>query len=162
MIVPMPVLKRVAAVYMLVPMPLLKRVAAVYMLLLAAGVAGYFLATQFHDPMLEGAALTAWRVFDPLMVAGAVMVLMTAYARKRRLDADRGDQSVHREYLEANGTFYFSAALFLALLWNWFGVEWVEPSNAIALVWILIDVTLPLLLVSTAIRLLREGSAQTG
>ena len=146
----------------MVLMPVLKRAAAVYMLLLALGVAGHFLATQFYDPRLEGTALDAWLVFDPLMVAGAVMALVVAFDRKRRLDAGGGDRSVSREYLEANGTLYFTAALFLALLWNWFGVEFVEPSNAEGLVWILIDVTFPLLMASTGIRLLREASVQNG
>ncbi len=44
----------------------------------------------------------------------------------------------------------------LMLLWNWFGVQWAEPSNDVGLVWTLIDSTLPLLLASTGIRLLRD------
>ena len=131
------------------------RVVAVCMLLLAAVVAGHFLANQFYDPGLEGAARTVWRVIDPLMVAGLVMVLLAAFARKRRLDAD---PAVDREYLEANVVFYYSAALLLGLLWNWFGVEWVDPSNDVGWMWTVIDVTLPLLLASTAIRLLRAPS----
>ena len=96
-----------------------------------------------------------WRVIDPLMVAGLVMVLLAAFARKRRLDAD---PAVGREYLETNVVFYYSAALLLGLLWNWFGVEWVDPSNDVGWMWTVIDVTLPLLLASTAIRLLRSPS----
>ncbi len=53
-------------------------------------------------------------------------------------------------------TFYGAAALLLALLWNWFGVQWVEPGNDSGLLWIVIDVTVPLLLASTALRLLRR------
>ena len=131
------------------------RVVAVCMLLLAAVVAGHFLANQFYDPGLEGAARTVWRVIDPLMVAGLVMVLLAAFARKRSLDAD---PAVDREYLEANVVFYYSAALLLGLLWNWFGVEWVDPSNDVGWMWTVIDVTLPLLLASTGIRLLRAPS----
>lgn len=143
-------------------MPVLKRAAAVYMLLLAVGVAGHFLATQFYDPMLEGTGRDAWLIFDPLMVAGAVMALVVAFDRKRRLDAGGGDRSLSREYLEVNGTLYFTAALFLALLWNWFGTQFVEPSNDMGLVWLLIDITFPLLMAATGIRLLREASAQSG
>ena len=51
-------------------MTALKRLAAAYMLLLAAVVAVHFLVNQFYDPMLEGTALTVWRILDPLMVAG--------------------------------------------------------------------------------------------
>ena len=136
-------------------MAVLMRAAAVYMLLLAVVVAGHFLANQFYDPALEGTSLTVWRVIDPLMVAGLVMVLVFAFARKRRLDAN---PAVDREYLETNVVFYYSAALLLALLWNWFGFEWVEPSNSAGWIWTVIDVTLPLLLASTGIRLLRSPS----
>ncbi len=143
-------------------MTALKRLAAAYMLLLAAVVAVHFLVNQFYDPMLEGTALTVWRILDPLMVAGVVMALIVASCRKCRRDADKAAQSLDREYLEANFTFYYSAAILLGLLWNWFGVEWVDPRNDIGLLWTLIDATLPLLLASTGIRLLREGATQAG
>jgi hypothetical protein len=136
---------------------LVKRLAAVYLILLAVVVAGHFLATQLYDPMLEGAALDVWRVLDPLMVSGAIIALVVALDRK----LNGGDsQGITREYLEANFTFYFSAALLLAITWNWFGVEWVEPRNDQGLLWIFIDSTLPLLLASTGIRLLRESSSR--
>ena len=143
-------------------MTALKRLAAGYMLLLAVAVAAHFVATQLYDPTLEGAGLTVWRILDPLMVAGVVMALIAASARKRHLDANTADRSVSREYIETNVTLYYSAGLLLVLLWNWLGIEWVDPPNDNGLVWILIDATLPLLLASTAIRLLRDGSAQTG
>ncbi len=130
--------------------------AAVYLILLAVVVVGHFLATQLYDPMLEGTALNVWRVLDPLMVSGVIIALIVALDRK----LNGGDsQGITRDYLEANFTFYFSAALLLALTWNWFGVEWVEPRNDSALLWLFIDSTLPLLLASTGIRLLREPSS---
>ena len=128
------------------------------MLVLAAVVAvvaGHFLANQFYDPGLEGTSRTVWQIVNPLMVAGLVMVLLAAFARKRSLDAD---PAVGREYLETNVVFYSSAALLLGLLWNWFGVEWVDPGNDVGWMWTVIDVTLPLLLASTGIRLLRAPS----
>ena len=91
-----------------------------------------------------------------------VMARVVAFDRKRRLDAGGGSWSLNRDYLEANGTLYFTAALFLALLWNWFGLEFVEPGNDMRLVWLLIDVAFPLLMAATGIRLLREASAQSG
>ena len=137
----------------------LRRVAAIYMLLVAAAVAVHFLATQLYPPAWGDEASTAWRILDPLMVLGVVAVLVDAVARKCRLAAG---SAVDREYLETNFTFYFSAMLLLLLLWNWFGFEWVEPRNDQALVWMLIDATLPLLLAARGIRLLREESAQAG
>ena len=137
----------------------LRRVAAIYMLWVAVAVAVHFLATQLYPPALADAASTAWRILDPLMVLGVVIVLVFAVARKCRLAAG---SAVDREYLETNFTFYFSAMLLLLLLWNWFGFEWVDPRNDQALVWMFTDATLPLLLASSAVRLLRKESDQAG
>ena len=137
-------------------MTALTRLIAALMLLLAAAVGVNFLAAQFYDPMTEDAAATVWRILDPVMVVGLAIVVIVAFLRKRARDAETLDRSVDREYFEANFVFYYSAALFLLLLWNWFGVEFVDPPNDDGLLWLLIDVTLPLLLASTAIRLLRE------
>ena len=123
------------------------------MLLLAAAVATHFLATQFYAPMLEDAGLKVWKILDPLMVAGLSMALVAAFARKISQNGSAIGQSIDREYLEAKFTFYYSA---LMLLWNWFGVQWAEPSNDVGLVWTLVDSTLPLLLASTGSRLLRD------
>ena len=134
-------------------MAMLKRLVAVYLLLVAVAVLVYLLIIRFYDPALDEAANTVWSILDPLMVVGMVVVLIVAYARKRQVDAGLADQPVHREYLEANVTLYFSAALFLMLLWSWFGFQWGGPDSDILLLWILIDTTVPLLLASTAHRL---------
>ena len=137
-----------------------KLVAGIYMIALAVVVAGHLLATQVYDAGLSGTALTVWRVLDPLMVVGVVMALIVAACRKRCVCNDMTDKSVNREWLEANFTFYFSGALLLALLWNWFGVEWSNPVTADALLWVIIDSTLPFLLGSTSLRLIREATAK--
>ena len=126
------------------------------MLLVAVAVAAHFPVTQLYDPMLEGTALTVWRVLDPLMVIGVAAALIAAFARKRTLDAGADEQPVSREYLSANAMFYYSAALLIALLYNWFGVEFADPPNDDGQVWILIDTTLPILLAASGVRLLRE------
>ena len=137
-------------------MGVVKHLAAIYLLLVAAAVAAHFLVTQFYDPMLEGTALTVWRVLDPLMVVGVAVALIAACCRKRKLQAGTYDEPVSREYLSANVTFYYSAALLIVLLYNWFGVEFSDPQNDVALVWILIDTTFPVLAAVSGIRLLRE------
>ena len=153
-----------------------KLLAALYMLLVAAAVAVNFIAVLFYDPPLGGgwfaysslsdpdpvlgdAGLTAWQILDPLMVAGVVMVMLLAFGAKRRRDSDSSNSTIDREYLESNVTFYFSAFLLLALLWNWIASQWVDPPADIGLLWVFIDSTLPLLLASTAIRLLRRDPA---
>ena len=134
-------------------MAIVLRVTGAYLILVGAAVAVHFLANQFYDPTIEGDSLTVWRILDPLMVIGLAAVGACAWTRKRRVDSDKG---VDRAYLEANVVFYFSAALMIALVWNWFGVQWSEPQNDNGLVWIFIDSTLPVLFVSTGLRMLRE------
>ena len=95
-----------------------------------------------------------------MMLAGILMVLGFALCRKCRQGCDNTDEPITREYFAANLTFYFTAALLLAFLWNWFGVEWVDPRNDNGLVWIFINATLPVLLAKTATSLLREVWSQ--
>ena len=140
-------------------MAAIKLLAAVYMLLVAAAVAVNFIIALFYDPALEDAGATAWQILDPLMVAGVIMVLLLAFSAKRRRDSDSSNSTIDRDYLEANVTFYFSGVLLLALLWNWISSQWVEPAGDIGLLWIFIDTTLPFLLASTGIRLLRRDPA---
>ena len=154
-------------------MSAIKLLAAVYMLLVAAAVAVNFIAVLFYDPPLGGgwfaysdlgtisedAGLTAWQILNPLMVAGVIMVLILAFGAKRRRDSDSSNRAIDREYLEANVTFYFSGVLLLALLWNWISSQWVVPAGYNGLLWVFIDTTLPFLLASTGIRLLRRDPA---
>ena len=137
-----------------------KLMAGIYMIALALVVAGHLLATQVYDADLSSTASTVWRVLNPMMVVGVVMALTVAACRKRCVCNDMADLSVNREWLEANFTFYFSGAMLLALLWNWFGVEWSNPTTTNALLWVIIDSTLPFLMGSTSFRLIREATAK--
>ena len=136
-------------------MTALKTAAGAVLLLIGAAVAVHLIATQLYDPTVEGPALTVWAVLDPLMVVGLLITLFAAWRWKRRVDAD-ADRSVSREWLEANAILYFAAALLLAVLWNWIGTMFSEPSVSEGLLWVAIDSTLPLLLASVGLRLLQE------
>ena len=140
----------------------LKRLISVYLLGVGAMVAIHFLVTRFYDPTWDDASLAAWSVMNPMQVIGVVIAVVVAFLRKRRMCASLSDQSVTREYLEANVVFYFSVPLLLALLWNWFGVQFADPVHSSELLWIFIDVTLPVLLGATAVQLLREAKAEAG
>ena len=140
-------------------MAALKRLVAVYLCVVGAAIALHFLITQFYDPGWADASLPVWQILNPLQVIGLAIVLIVAFQRKRRIDGDTADTSVSRQYVEANFVFYFTAALFLALLWSWFGVQWADPPTSDNQIWIFIDVTLPLLLISTGIRLFGESSS---
>ncbi len=139
----------------------LKRLIAVYLFGVGAMVAIHFLVTRFYDPTWEDASLAAWSVMNPLQVIAVALTVVVAFLRKRRLDGNASDQSMSREYLEANVLFYFSVPLLLALLWNWFGVQFADPAHSSELLWILIDVTLPVLLGVTGHQLLSEAKADS-
>ena len=139
-------------------MAVFKRVTAGYMLLVGAAVAVHFLANQLYDPTVEGASRTVWAILNPLMIVALVAALAIAFERKRRLNGAPG-QPVDREYLEANGTFYYGAALLLALLWNWLGTT-LDPRNEDGWIWTMVDTTLPLLLAANALHLLRQARTE--
>ena len=138
-------------------MSVFKRLAAIYMLLVAVAVAAHFPAHAALRSDVGGHG--AHSVASPRPVDGD----------RRRGCADcrlrqkahiwmpvRMNRPVSREYLSANAMFYYSAALLIALLYNWFGVEFADPPNDDGQVWILIDTTLPVLLAASGVRLLRE------
>ncbi len=133
-----------------------KSLAGVYMILVGAAVAVHFIVTQFYDPFLEDTALTVWRIMDPLMVAATAMAFASATCCKLRIDGGPGEP-VTRGYLENQVGFYVSGVILLALLWNWIGVEFVEPRNDDGLVWIVIDSILPFLLCTAGYRLFRSA-----
>ena len=139
-------------------MAALRRLVAVYLVLVAVAVVVQYLATQFYDPTLAGAGATVWRILDPLMVVGMVPVMLIAYARKRHASAMPADPAAQVESLKASLVLYYSAALFLVLLWNWIGFQWVDPPNDVPLLWTVIDTTVPLLLAATAHRLWHKKS----
>lgn len=139
-------------------MAALKRLAGVYLLLVGVAVTLHFLATQFYDPTWSDASLPVWQVLNPLQIIGVIIVLLVAFGRKRRVDAAAGDTPVTREYFESNVLFYFAAAVLIAHLWNWFGVQWAEPVNNDTQLWIIIDISLALLLIPTSIWLMRNSS----
>ena len=141
-------------------MPIMLRLGALFLICLAPVVGGNLVATQIYDPFLEGAAADLWRVLDPLMVVALGMVIIVALVRKLRLRQGPQDQTITREYLESNATFYFSCALMLALVWNWVGVEAVDPVNTEALIWIFNDAVLPFLSIAAALWMLREASGK--
>lgn len=140
----------------------LKRLIAVYLFGVGAMVAIHFLVTRFYDPAWEDASLAAWSVMNPLQVIAVALTVMVTFLRKQRMCAALSDQTVTREYLEANILFYFSVPFLLALLWNWFGVQFADPAHSSELLWIFLDVTLPVLLCVTGHQLLSEASGKAG
>lgn len=133
-----------------------KVVIALYLVLVGAAVAVNFIVSLFYDPATDDIAATVWRILDPMMVAGLLIVMILALRAKRLRDADSANISIDRRYLEANLTYYSSVVLLLALLWNWISSEWVEPAQDIGLLWIFVNISVSTLLSAVGTRLLRS------
>ena len=102
-----------------------------------------------------------WETLDPLMVLAWVAGMVSTYLRKRAVDCE-GGETVTREYLAANVLFYGFLAVGILFLWSYFNL--LSPdyapagSDAVSVLWMLVDVTLPLLLGAAGADLLRKRS----
>jgi len=130
----------------------MKSLFSTYLKVLAVVLYVQYIGSQFYDPLGEGMAVTVYRILDPLLVLGMVIVLYYAFQRKRAVDSDP-DDGVTREYLEANGVLYVGIALFAALLWSWIGFQFANPENSYGWLWALIDIALPLLFFASSVQL---------
>lgn len=99
-----------------------------------------------------------WMLLDPPMVLAWAVGTIFAYLRKRAVDHE-GGETVTREYLAANVLFYGFLAVGILLLWSYFNL--LNPnyapagSDAVSVLWMLLDVTLPLLFGAMGVNLLR-------
>ncbi len=123
-----------------------------YLKVLAVVVWVQFLAILFYDPAQEGVGFQIWSVLDPLMVLAILITIWSAFRRKVVIDS-LSESSLSKEYIETNLALYGGIALLAALLWNWIGSRWSYPLVSFQWLWILIDLTLPLLLFSVGRRL---------
>ncbi len=114
-----------------------------------------YIASQFYDPTGDAAAETVYRILDPLLLLGMIIVVYYAYQRKRSVDAS-SEEAVTREYLEANAVLYLSVALFFGLLWNWIGFQFSKPENNVGWLWAVLDLTLPLLFFASSVQLAKS------
>lgn len=123
-----------------------------FLKVLAVVVWVQFLAILFYDPAQEGVGFQIWSVLDPLMVIAMLITIWFAFRRKVEIDS-LSESSLSRDYIETNIALYGGIALLAALLWNWIGSRWSYPLVSFQWLWILIDLTLPLLLFSVGRRL---------
>ena len=135
----------------------MKSLFSIYLRVLAVVIYVQYIASQFYDPMGEASADTVYRILDPLLVLGMIIVVCYAYRRKLAVDASSED-AVTREYLEANGILYLSIALSFGLLWNWVGFQFSDPENTVGWLWTVLDLTLPLLFYASSVQLVKTES----
>ena len=84
----------------------MKSLFSIYLRVLAVVVYVQFISSQLYDPTGDGAAETIYRILDPLLVLGMIVVVYYAYQRKTAVDA-ASDDSVTREYLGGQRSLLF-------------------------------------------------------
>ena len=135
-----------------------KRVVALYLFVLGLALAIHLVVTPLY---LNEAApdYGPWLYFDPFTVVGAALILIAGFFHKRSVDARPAEETGWRQYFEANVAFYLGGVLTLAVLWNWFTVQWGPYDIASNLTWIFIDTTVPMLGLAVGRRLWREAAS---
>lgn len=131
-----------------------RRVVGALLLLTAAIVAIYFVVDQLDVlPSL-------WHMLNYPMALAILLGVIFTQIRKRKLEADGLDRILTRPYMETNILAYGFIAISLLFFWNWFHelVEGdVEGNTLRSLVWVVINVSFPLVTASLGARLLRGG-----
>ena len=136
-----------------------KRILGWALIAMAATVAFHTVVEPLYHVSEPGQPYSPfWETLDPLMVLAWVAGTVFAYLRKRAVDRE-GGEAVTREYLAANVLFYGFLGVGILLLWSYFSL--LNPNyaptgpDAITVIWMLIDATLPLLLGAAGANLLR-------
>ncbi len=124
----------------------MKRTVGAILIAMAGFVGFYFVASEIGIALFPG---EYWRWINYIMVVGIVLGLVFAITRKRDLERRGLDNSVTREYLEANVLFYAFMGVTLLFLWNWFnrlaGGDVYQDDIKRGLVWIVLDTVFPLI-----------------
>lgn len=140
---------------------MLKRIIGVFLTAVAAAVAAHTVLEPLYHVSRDGQPYSpAWNILNPLMAAAIVLGLIFGYRRKQEADGQGPEAGVNREYLAANTQLFGLLCVGILFFWSWFNLlmpRYTAPGeDAVALAWILIDATLPLLLGAMGIHLLRK------
>ncbi len=139
-------------------LPAVKRLVALYLLLLAAVTVIHLIVTPFYQPDHDP-DFTYWEAFDPFMVAGSLLVLVSAYLWKRRHDAALPEANNWRAYVEANGLFYIGGVHAILVSWAWLMQAFGDPAQGQPIIWLLLDSVGPMLWLTAGRRLWREAAS---
>ena len=135
--------------------PWIKAVKGAYFLLSGMAMYVYFVISAVMDTATDG---SVWSVIDVFVLVAVVLLALSSLERK--LAASGGD-SITREYLEANVSFYLTAAVGGGFLYNYLAWKFSPSSDPLDAssyeLWLIADIILPLLLIPNGIRLLRSA-----
>ena len=141
---------------------MIKKVLGLALVVMAIAVAVHTVIEPLYHVSEPGQPYSPlWEVLDPPMVLAWVVGTVFAYLRKRAVDLE-GGETVTREYLAANVLFYGFLAVGILLLWSYLNLLNADYApagpDAVSVLWMLIDATLPLLLGAAGVNLLRGRS----
>ncbi len=141
------------------------RLFAVYLFLVGLAVGAYFVISPIYGG--QGGwddAKDIWEILNWFMAVAAVLLVLVTFVGTRALAADASTW----DKFVANGRFHIAVALLLGFFSNWFADAW-GPTNAegnpflvVSFLWVVIDIAMPMLAVTMAIKLWREPHAPFG
>ena len=136
------------------------RLFAAYLFLVGLAVGAYFVISPLYAGQGNLAdASDVWDILNWFMAVAAILLVLVTFVGTKSLadDASSWDRFV------ANGRFHIAVALLLGFLNNWFASQWGEGGfEPVAFLWVVIDIALPMLAVTMAIKLWREPHAPFG
>lgn len=139
-----------------------KRILGWALIIMAVAVAFHTVIEPLYHVSEPGQPYSPfWEMLDPPMVLAWAVGMIFVSLRKCAVDRE-SDKTVTREYLAANVLFYGFLAVGILLLWSYFNLLSASytpaGSDAVSVLWMLIDATLPLLLGAAGVDLLRKRS----
>lgn len=130
-----------------------KRVFGYIHIILGAVVGLQFLASEIYSDDASG---DVWTVLNYFMAVGVIAALVFSYLRAR--DADGSDL---KEWIASSAMLIASAALFLMYIEQWFAwelfVDEGDGGDFRSMVWILVDVSFPIVNIIVGRYLLRAS-----
>ena len=141
-------------------MAALHRVIALYLLLVGLAVGAYFVISPLYAGQGNLAdASEVWDILNWFMAVAAILLVLVTFVGTKSLP----DDATSWDKLVANGRFHIAVALLLGFLNNWFASQWGEGGfEPVSFLWVVIDITMPILAVEMAIKLWREPHAPFG
>ena len=138
------------------------RLISAYLALVALAVAVQFVLYPLYAYDSAGevidAARATWDVLNWFMALGLVLMVVTTFKEKKRLDSAASVEI--RRWLVATVMFYGTVLLALGFVPNWFAAGWGTGANGT--IWHLIDTVLPVVFAVESCRLWRAVSDRRG
>ena len=140
-------------------MAAIHRLFAVYLLLVGVAVGVYFVVFPLYEGQGNaGDAADVWQILNWFMAVAAVLLVLVTFAGTRALAAD----ATSWDKFVANGRFVIAIALLLGFLNNWFADQWGGEFGPLPFLWVVVDITMPILAVEVGLRLWREPHVPFG